>query len=196
MKKHSKKSVTLVELMIATGISTLIIGASLTLLLSGKASILHNEGLIQSSQQVRTSLDRLGQSLRLTQPSKTFISDQLGRAINANSGTVINFQIPVGSFETNLDLYPDASLRWGSNTQENTFIAYSIDINNNLIESTYTKNDASDAVSVIISPSIDSISFSRENNSSPLITIQITTTGNNSRDTLKKSLISFVKLRN
>ncbi|MCK5288889.1 MAG: hypothetical protein KAJ79_07460, partial [Candidatus Omnitrophica bacterium] len=86
--------------------------------------------------------------------------------------------------------------KWGSNTQENTFIAYSIDINNNLIESTYTKNDASDAVSVIISPSIDSISFSRENNSSPLITIQITTTGNNSRDTLKKSLISFVKLRN
>lgn len=196
MKKYYKKSVTLIELMIAAGISTLIIGASLTILFSGRASILHNEGLILSSQQARASLDRLGRTLRLSQASKTFISNQLGMTINANSGTVINFQIPVGSFSANLDLTSDACLKWGSNTQENNYMAYSIDTNNNLIESTYTQINASDVSSTIVSPSIQFISFHRENNSSNLITVKITTRGNNSRNTLEKALVSFIKLRN
>ncbi|RKX18305.1 MAG: hypothetical protein DRP26_05445 [Candidatus Zixiibacteriota bacterium] len=191
-----KKAVTLVELMVAASISILLIGATLSLLLFGRASVFRNEASVQAGERARKVANIIAKELRISKPTKVFISDSLGTTSNTNSGSVINFQIPVGAYNTSLTLNADYSLKWGSEDTEDEYIGYSINGDFNLIRSTYSTSTASDAVSEVVSPDINSLLFTRDNTSSPVINIEVEMLGKSFTHQETVTITSSVRTRN
>lgn len=175
MKSKPKKSgFTLIELLVVVGIFTLIIGASFTLLSSGRLSANLSEAQIQAAENARIAMERITRELRLPHASKIRISNNRDFVTNeACPNSVINFQIPVGSYSNQLDLKADNSLKWGSANTEGYYLAYSVDGNNQLLRSTYTADDGSGLSSEIIAQHISSVTFSRTGASSQIINITI-----------------------
>ena len=193
---NKKNAVTMVELMVATSISMLLIGATLSLLLFGRVSIFRNEAAVQAGERARKVINVIAKDLRLSRPTLVLISNALGTVLNTNDGSVVNFQIPVGANNPSLTLNTDYTLQWGSQNTEDEYIAYSIDGNSDLIRSTYSLADASDAVSAVISPNVVSLSFTRVNVSSPVINIEIEMLGRSSSHTETAIVTSSVRARN
>jgi len=197
IKKYNIRSaITLVELMVATSISILLIGATLSLLLFGRASVFRNEASVQAGERARKVVNAIAKELRLSKPTRVFVSDSLGTISNANTGSVVNFQIPVGAYNPTLTLNADYSLQWGSDDTEDEYIGYSVDGDLNLIRSTYSTSNASDAVSEVISPDVVSLLFTRSSTSSPVVNIEIEMLGRSSSHEETVTITSSVRARN
>jgi len=207
MKSKPKKSgFTLIELLVVVGIFTLIIGASFTLLSSGRLSANLSEARIQTSENARLAMEQITRELRLSHSSKGHISNAVGWATNLNNGIVINFQIPVGSYDAQLSLNLNNELQWGwgralpdaagTPTTLGYYIAYSVDGNNQLLRSTYTAADGSGLTSEIIARHISSLTFSRTSTSSQIINITIVGQRQTAQGPITQTLNSRVKLRN
>lgn len=197
MKTRPKiKSFTLVELVISLGISVLIIGASLAILLTGRISVFSNEAAVQATENARNAINAISKELRLSRPTAVFLSDQIGTTPNLDDGSVANFRIPVGIYDNNLQLGSDFRLQWGSEDTPDAFIAYSVDGNNNLIRSTYLQPDGSDAVSTIVSPNIAVLSFTRDAIDSAFIEVSVEAEGISSMYRGEQALSSSIRLRN
>ncbi|UCC96064.1 MAG: type II secretion system protein [Candidatus Omnitrophota bacterium] len=194
--KYKKYSFTLIEVIIAIGISTLVIGASMIILFTSKVSIFRNEAAILAETNARTAMERITNELRLSRPFRVFISNNVSVLNNLDNGSAINFQIPVGSYDPALDLTATHLLRWGCAANEDHHIAYSINADNQLVRSTYSLDDGSDAVAAIIAPDIQSLNFNRTASSSPLINVGIIAEGRGSVENATFALQSSVTLRN
>ena len=198
MRRCLKKSgFTLIELLLVTGIFTLIIGVSFTLLSTGRVSMFVNEARIQAEENARLAADQISKELRLSSANLELvhISDSVGWATNNTSGTVINFQIPVGSYDGTLDLTGANELKWGNEDTEDAYIAYWLN-DNLLTRSIYTASDGSDATGRTIASDVTSLAFSRAATDSALINIDISTQGEASTRTATRTLRSGIKLRN
>lgn len=191
-----KKAVTLVELMIAAGISLLIIGASFGMLLFGRVSVFSNEAAVKASEQARRALNKITNELRLSKPTLVLISEDLGISHNTNDGDIVNFQIPVGIYNNELTLNADYTLQWGSDTVVGAYVAYSVDGNSNLIRSTYPADDVSNAVSSVVVPGILSLRFTRASLSSAVVKIEIQARGRSTSQETEVGLTSSVRIRN
>ena len=203
MKSRLKESgFTLIELLVVLGIFTLIIGVSFTLLSTGRLSVDVGEIQIQAAENARRAMQRISRELRLSDAGRVFISDNLNAATNLSSGSVINFQIPLGSYADELTL-DDSLLTWGSAgpiqpDQSDAYLAYSIDAGFQLVRTTYTNNDGTGITDTrTIAQHITDITFGRTSLNSDLIDIEIvgqrqSTSGRTATQTLRSS----VKLRN
>jgi hypothetical protein len=191
-----KKAVTLVELMITGGISLLILGAAFGMLLFGRVSVFSNEATVKASEQARKALNKITNELRLSKPTLVLISNGLGTTPNTNDGDIVNFQIPVGIYNNELTLNADYTLQWGSDTASGQYVAYSVDVNSDLIRSTYAAADASDAISRVVVPGISSLQFTRTNFSSTVINIEIQAVGKSGSQETNADLTSSVRIRN
>ncbi len=198
MKYRLKESAfTVIELLVVMGIFSLIIGAGLTLFSTGRLSIHISEAHIQAQEYARQAMNRISKELRLSRPSLVYLSDSADWLTNDDSGSVVNFQIPVGSYDISIlpQLTSDYRIRWGSAAAEGDHLAYSTDAGLQLLRSTYTAFDGSDAATEIIAQHIASISFSRSSGS-PLIDIQIVSQVDTAHGPVTHTLRSSVKLRN
>lgn len=192
------KSVTLVELVIALGISVLVIGASLGILLTGRISVFSNEAAVQATENARNAINAISKELCLSRPTAVFLSDQIGTTPNlANQDcSVVNFRIPVGVYDNNLQLDSDFRLQWGSEDTVGAFIAYSVDVDSNLIRSIYMQADGADAVSTVVSPNITGLAISRDSIDSNVIDISVDAQGLSERWERNQTLSSSIRLRN
>lgn len=194
--KVQRNGVTLVELVIAIGICTIIIGASFSLMLTSRISVFGNEAAVQAGQNARKVVNLIRKELRLSKSSRVYISNNLELSPNNLTGSVIKFQIPVGVYDDNLQLDAEFNLQWGSGDTVGERIAYSIDGNNKLIRSTYSTSDGSDAVSKVVASGITAVSFSRSANDSGVIDFSVTAQGVSSLHTKEQILSSSARLRN
>ena len=195
MKSKPKKSgFTLIEVLVVVGILTLIIGASFTLLSSGRLSANLSEAQVQTAENARIAMNRITKELRLSRSSRAHISNGVGLATNLNNGTVINFQIPVGSYAPQLQLNPDNSLQWGCAGSQGHFLAYSV-VNSQLLRRAYYADGSLD-VSEIIANHIFSVTFSRTSAGSQIINIAIVSQRQTAQGPIIQTLNSRVKLRN
>ncbi len=188
---------TLTELLVVVGIFTLLIGVSFTLLSTGRFSVNLTEAEIQATEHAREAMNQIGRELRLSRVGAVLLSDNVAWTTNNNSGTVVNFQIPVGSYASELDLTNEGAIRWGSEDTIGAHIAYSLNAASQLIRSTYTASNGSDTVSRIVTTNISSLTFNRTTVSSNLITMEVigqaqTPAGR----VVTQTLSSSVKLRN
>ena len=186
---------TLIEILLVMGIFTIITGACLTLLSTGRVSVNIADTQSQTEESARQAMNRISKELRLSQAGRVSISNNLGSATSNTSGSVINFQVPVGCYET-LDLTDTYELKWGTENTQNAHISYSLDGNSRLLRSTYTAEDASDATSRIIAQNISSLNFSRSVISSSLINIVIVAQSGTASNTAPQILRSSIRLRN
>lgn len=189
---------TLMEVLVVVGIFTLIIGVSLTLLSSSRLSTDITEAQIQVAEHARLAMDRITKELRLSHFSRVRIRNSLGfPAGEISPGSVINFQIPKGSYDADgLDLDPNYSLQWGSATTAGHYLAYSVDGNNQLLRTAYTDSSGSNPTSQIIAQNIASVTFSRTSTISNLISITIVAERQITPATIRQTLQSNVTLRN
>lgn len=165
---------TLLEVLVVVGIFTLIIGTSFTLLSSSRLSTDITEAQIQVAEHARLAMDRITKELRLSHFSRVRISGNLKfTAAETNPGSVINFQIPVGSYDDQLALDPNNALQWGCAANPGHYLAYSVDGNHQLLRTAYTDQAGSNPTSQIIAQNIASVSFSRTSTSSNLISITL-----------------------
>ena len=200
MKYRLRKSAfTIIELIVVMGIFALIVGAGLTLFSTGRLSVSISEAHIQAQEQARQTMTRVSKELRLSSPSRFHLCDSVDWLTNNDAaGSVVNFRIPVGSYAISIlpSLTTDYRIRWGSATTEGDYLAYSTDADLQLLRSTYTTADGSDASTEIIAQHIASISFSRSSASSPLINIQIVSQVNTAHGPTTHTLRSSIKLKN
>ena len=198
MNAQAKKTgFTLIELMVVMGIFTLIIGAGFTLLSSGRLSTDISEAQIQTVGHARLAMDRISKELRLSHFSRLRISNSVNfTAAEISPGSIINFQIPVGSYDVALDL-DGTSLKWGSAANEGDYLAYQVDANNQLLRTAYVDVNGANPSDVVIAQNIASITFSRTGVNSNLITITIVTQRQTvSGIAITQTLHSNVTLRN
>lgn len=187
----------LIELLVVAGIFSLIIGVTFTLLTAGRFSVNLTEAQILAQDHARAAMDRITRELRLSQAGLVFISNNILWAQSSTLGSVVNFQIPVGSYADKLDLESDGSLKWGTEDNEGAYLAYSLNENLQLLRSTFTNTDGSDATGRIVSPHISALTFSRPTTSSNLITITIVGQTQTARGrVVTQTLTSSLKLRN
>lgn len=187
-----QKSFTVIEVVLAVGIFTLVVGAACTLLLTGRFSVNSNESLMQNTVQARNAFERMGRELRLSHANKVWISNNLNATNQLTSGSVVNFQVPVGSLSSELDLTADNSLRWGSLGTEGHFLAYSVDGNHRLLRTVYADANGANPQSSAIASGVSSITFSRTSTTSALVRVAITVQNGGLPYTFRTS----VKLRN
>jgi len=197
MKNVFKKyAFTLIELLITTGIFTLIAAASYAVIFTSRLSSNIIESQFESAGSARIAMERVTQELQLSNPGKVWISTAIGIAgTQLNSGSVINFQIPVGSYQEGLNLI-EGQLRWGSEDTEAEYIAYSVDNDSQLLRSVYTSSDGSNPRSKIIARNISRISFARNSSNSNLINIEIVSLAAAGQQASTQTLRSSVRLRN
>ena len=194
---------TLVELLVVTGIFTLIIGVSFTLLSTGRVSMFVNEAQIEAEENARIATNRISRELRLSRAGHVLISNNpgfIGAEISPES--IINFQIPVETPGGALNLNPDGSIRWGSKDADggytlNAYIAYYMN-GTQLERITYANLDGSGIIgnSIVVATHITAITFSRNAPSSNLVNIELTTQGEANTRTVAHTLRSSIKLRN
>lgn len=199
-----KSGFTVTELLVVTGIFALIIGASFTLLNTGRFSSSLTEARIHSQENAQTALQRLSRELRLSQALKLRISDDINfTAAETRPGSVVNFQVPLGSYDDQLNL-SGTELQWGSADPSradelDAYLAYSVDADEQLIRTAYRDEAGTDIISQdIIAQNISGLSFSRDTASSERINIQVDATeeDTSSGKTITQTLSFSVKLRN
>ena len=203
MKSAVKKTgFTLVELLVVTGIFTLIIGVSFTLLSTGRVSMFVNEAQIEAEENARIATNRISRELRLSRAGQVLISNNPGFiGAEISPASVINFQIPVETPGGALNLAPDGSIRWGSKDADggytlNAYIAYYMN-GTQLERITYANLNGSGIIgSSIVATHITAITFSRNAPSSNLVNIELTTQGEANTRTVAHTLRSSIKLRN
>jgi prepilin-type N-terminal cleavage/methylation domain-containing protein len=186
---------TLVEVLIAVGIFGSIMGAALILLNTAKNSVNISEAQLQSKEYTQMALERIVSEIRLSRPDKVCISNTIRWASEASpSGGVLNFQLPVGIYET-LNLTDNSGLKWGSAATEGYFVAYYVS-NSRLLRGAYSETDGSDVVPQVIAPHISSVTFSRDTPSSDLIHIEITAKSEGLYGDVAQVQGADIKLRN
>ncbi len=197
MKPIFKKyAFTLMEVLVSCGIFTLIVAASYAVVFTSRLSSDIAENQLVSGESARIAMDRVIQELRFANPSKVWISNQLNAiAGQATSGSIINFQIPVGSYQEELNL-SQGQLRWGSEDTEGEYIAYSVDNNNCLLRTVYTSSEGANPLSKIIARNISRTSFARNSSNSNLINIEIVSLAAAGQQASTQTLRSSVRLRN
>ena len=173
-KDDKKYGFTLVELLVVMGIFTLIVGVSFSFLSTGRFSAQLTEAQLEAAERGQTALSRITRELRLSAPLRVTLSDNVSRVSSLLQGSVVNFQVPVGVYDDTLNLTSMYDVRWGTETVEDSFLAYSVDADDQLIRSTYSTINGSDAVSEVIGQGISSLAFIRTSSSSDLLTVEIT----------------------
>lgn len=206
--KMNGKGITLLELLIVAGIMVLITTAALGLLVAAKNSADQNETQIQVKEYAQRAMDKVSKELRLSRPSFVRITNSIGWSIETtgtvdgvvkSKGSVVNFQMPVGIYTTDLNLDINYNLRWGCQDTVGHYLAYSLDANSNLIRTDYANVNGSGTISqTTIAPYVSSISFVRDNSSAGYITITITAgkAGPRKNQIISQTLISNVRLKN
>jgi type II secretory pathway pseudopilin PulG len=197
---------TLTELLMVTGIITLVIGASLVLISTGSLSVNLTNAQIQTQEQARIAMEQISRELRLSRAGLVRISGNLGWTVSdASPNDTINFQIPLGSYADQLTLNAINEIQWGCGQAGQAhlghFLAYSVNGNNQLIRSSYTNPDGTGIEETkIICQNINQITFLRNNTSDEYIEIQIVTQKQISAQAgttqLTQTLHSRVRLRN
>jgi len=183
------KALTLMELMVALGISTLIITTLLLFFMTTRVSLARIEALIHAEEQARIALSRIGNELRLSSPLHVDIYDNSTASISGNN---IRFQIPVGAYATDINLTSSQAIEWGSNAAAGNYFTYSLNGDKALIRA---ETDGFNIISSsILAQDVKALIFKRENLSSDQIIFQIDV-----QDTtlnLTRTIKSSVKLRN
>jgi len=187
---------TIIELLVVMGIFTLIAAASFSLISTGRFSADIIESRLKLTERSHQAMSRITRELRLSSPSRVYISNTLGTTTNSLQGEVINFQIPVGCYDNVFNLTPMHFLKWGSQAAEGAFLAYSVDANSQLLRSTYTTSDGTDASSEVIAQNISSLNFSRSASSSQLVNITISFQEQIGSQAVDQTLHTGVRLMN
>lgn len=197
-KTFSKKSsFTLIELIIATGISTLIMGASMSLFFSSKLSLFSNNISIKAEENVQKAMRKISKDIRLSKSTSTIISDSIGTTTSANSGSVISFQIPVGSYDEYLDIDSLGDIKWGSEKTASHYVAYYVNEKSRLVRVTYNPDMSTISNEEIIAIDIYSLRFEQASVASNLIEVKIGSLLQESQDERELlTSLSTVKLRN
>ena len=189
IKKKKLNALTLMELMVALGISTLIIATLLLFFMTTRVSLARIEALIHAEEQARMALSRIGNELHLSNPYKVDIPPY---STSSLSGDAIRFQIPVGAYATDINLTSSQAIEWGSNAVAGNYLTYSLNGDKALIRA---ETDGSSIISSsILAQDVKALIFKRENSSSNQIIFQIDV-----QDTtlnLTRTIKSSVKLRN
>lgn len=193
-----KTAFTLMEVLITMGIFTLIAAASYSVLLSSNLSSSISEIQIESNASARIALERIIQELQLSQPNKVWLtSNTLGATTSSVLGNVVNFQVPV---ITNGDLSFNAGqLKWGSQTTEGEYIAYSVKCSEGkcqLLRSIYTSSNGSNPQEKVVAQDIVSLWFKKSAEAPNLITMEITAQGKVSGKPYTHTLRSAIRLKN
>ena len=171
IRKKNRKAVTLMELLVALGISTLIIATTLLFFLTIRLSLSRVEALIHTEEQARIAISRIANELRLANHYHMEIYDNLIVDGDNLSGDAIRFQIPVGSYDADIHLTGGLAIEWGSNTTVGNYITYSLTGDKTLIRA---ETEGSNIIrSTTLARNVKSLIFKRENLSSDKITIQI-----------------------
>jgi prepilin-type N-terminal cleavage/methylation domain-containing protein len=187
---------TLIELIAVTGIIGIITAVLLNFMVTSRISFDSAQAQIQAKEYAKIAIAAIAKELRLSRPSKVRIANSLGWVTETSPGSVVNFQIPVGSFDAALNLTSNYEIRWGSNANENYYIAYLVDNNSRLRKSTYSLSTGSGAINSTIAPNISNLTVSRDSISSDLIHIQVTAQIPTHNGAINQTLTSDVKLRN
>jgi type II secretory pathway pseudopilin PulG len=197
---------TLTELLIVTGIITLVIGASLVLISTGSLSVNLTDAQIQTQEQARIAMEQISRELRLSRAGLVRISGNLGwTASDTSPNDTINFQIPLGSYADQLTLNSNNEIQWGCGQADQShlghFLAYSVNGNNQLTRTSYTNSDGTGIEETkTICQNINQITFLRDKTSDEYIEIQIVTqkqiSAQAGASTSTQTLHSRVRLRN
>lgn len=207
--QRSLMGFTFTELLVVIGIFSFIIGVSFTLLTSGRFSVNINEAQIEAEMSARQAMEKISRELRhssskinkSTAKRICIISNRIGTNENFNSGSAINFQVPVLKNGT-LDLDAENSIKWGTQDKEGNYIGYCVDVDAErapLLRSVFSASDGSNASKEVVARNISSLSFNRTSYGSDLITIVVVAEveyQKNPKRLASQTLRSSVKLRN
>lgn len=193
-----KSGFTLTELLVVIGIFSFIIGVSFTLLTSGNLSVDISEAQIQAAENARRAIGKISTELRLSHLAYVHLYDTLQTQGSLNSGQVLYFQIPMGSYDANLALAGNYALRWGTEeaNSQGDFICYFLD-DDQLLRSTCSDVGLASTVSgVLVTPRISALNFSRANTSAELINIEVEGQSEAASGPVTQTLRTSIKVRN
>ncbi|MCU0666380.1 MAG: hypothetical protein MUF05_04735 [Candidatus Omnitrophica bacterium] len=201
------KGFTLVEVFISAGIMLLVVGTAYTIILTGNFSMNTQENEINAQNSAQLALFQIAQDLRLASGVKVWVSDGFGttQGTPAVAYKVVNFQIPVGSFESAIALDSNNYISWGSErlslSDDGTgnYIAYSLDNQGQIIRTVYSASGTvyTTKKTRIVARNISSLNFTRSL-SENLLQIQITSNILASKQSapIQKTVSTTVLLRN
>lgn len=189
---------TLTELLVVLGIFGLIATASLLILSSGRLSTGTGEAQIQATENTRLAMTYISKDLRLSSTNRVSIYADLATT-SPYTGSVVYFQIPLGSYADDIILSGTYTLIWGSEDTANKYIYYYLggaDGDRLFRGICSSLGSGSSTGGKLIAQHISAITFSRVINNLNLINIQITAQGQSASRAVTHTLHSSVKLRN
>ena len=140
---------------------------------------------------------KISKDIRLSKSTSTIICDSIGTTTSANSGSVISFQIPVGSYDEYLDIDSLGDIKWGSEKTASHYVAYYVNEKSRLVRVTYNPDMSTISNEEIIAIDIYSLRFEQASVASNLIEVKIGSLLQESQDERELlTSLSTVKLRN
>lgn len=183
------KGFTLIELLFAVGILLLAIAATSSIFFTGRRSAETYDAEFQVREYARIAMNRISGELRLSRPIMVRINNNIGWLLpELRNGAVVNFQIPVGAYNTSLNLTVDYDLRWGSADREGDFITYFINPGGELRRGIYTLPNAGGLVDQLVISNIANITFDRDILSQNLINIKVIAISGSANYTLDSNI--------
>lgn len=204
MKKNkAKKSFTLVEVLIATGILSLVTGAIMAVMMTGLSSWQVGEAKTQGQQDARRAMQAMTQELRLSNSGHIQIMNEYGSVIDTGTGISVRFQVPLyDKINQKIDLDTDGYKKWGAGSSLNYWICYKLDTENpsqlkRVILNT-NKTEVTN-ISSVLANNVQSLNFiGLPNNTYSPTSVQVilVTTNISSGKSINSTLTSRVWLRN
>ncbi|MDD5119724.1 MAG: prepilin-type N-terminal cleavage/methylation domain-containing protein [Candidatus Omnitrophica bacterium] len=170
------RGLTLVEILVAILIFSIIMIAIGLTVVAGKNSLFTSDTPTQLRQNILFSIMTMSRELRQTSPSRT----NLAEGASANS---ITFQVPFDNNADGIVVDSVGNIEWGSN------ITYSLDGSNQLIRT-------QSGVSSVIAPNIVVLQFSRQAGENRIIQIDITAQNISSAGNWQDQEQAILKMRN
>lgn len=202
---RNKKGFTLAEAFITSAIVGLFLAAAFTFLNTTHRANQVNDTQLRVEEYAKAAMDRIMNELRIANPETVLTANALGlNATEANPGSHINFQIPVGVYDNNLvfddddddgDGYTD-ELVWGTNTTVGDGVAFYVDGGSSQLLRAEVDPDGS-GVSVPIASHITAVSFTKLGTiPNVLVIVSVTSRVDSPSGAVEHTLQSQVRLRN
>ncbi len=204
-KTKPEKSFTLVEVLIAMGILSLITGAIISVLMVGLSSWQIGEAKTQGQQDVRRAMQNMTRELRLSNSGHIEILNEYGSVISTGTGVKIRFQVPIYNKTTQqIDLDTSGNKKWGADTTQYYWACYQLikesgKDTGQLKRTILTSNKITEVSYTVLADNVQSLSFiGLPNNTSAPTSIEVilVTTNVGNMKNINSTLKSRVWLRN
>jgi len=196
---------TLIEVLIATAILSLITGAIMAVLMVGLSSWQIGEAKTQGQQDTRRAMQNMTRELRLSNAGHIEILNEYNSVISTGTGVKIRFQVPMYNKVTQqIDLDVSGNKKWGADTTQYAWVCYQLvkedgQTTGQLKRTILSSNKITEDSSTILADNVQTLNFiGLPNNTYTPTSIQVilVTTNIGNKRNINSTLKSRVWLRN